>query len=254
MAMLMDGPPSSIEDLSGRDSDLLNVALSEGMDLTAKLQLAARDVEMTVESMLLLAQPSIGGRLQRCPTLRHIAVTPQLKLWHSYAALRLIYQDLYFSRLNDRYQAKAKIYGAEEARMLDELRATGLGVVFDPLPQALAPNIGAAQTGDAGGIIYVAVAFVNPRGEEGAMSAPVEADIADGTAAAITMSALADNAVGWNLYAGMSPDSLTKQNPQTLDPTASVTLAAGGVSSGPKSGNGQNANLLLPIPRRILRG
>ena len=48
MAMLLDGPPSTIDDLNARDSDLLNVAGAEGIDLTTKLQLAATDVGMPV--------------------------------------------------------------------------------------------------------------------------------------------------------------------------------------------------------------
>src|ERR1051325_19402 len=201
MAMLLDGPPSTIEDLTLRDSDLMNLALSEGIDLTAKLKLAAADIGITVESMLLSARSSRSfGQPQ--PGLKHIAVTQQLKLWHIYASLRLIYQDLYYTRLNDRYRAKMTLYREEETRMLDEVRTTGLGVVFDPLPQALAPNIRSVQTSDAGGVMYVAVAFVNLRGEEGLMSVPVEADTQDGSASSVTLSALADNALGWNLYAG----------------------------------------------------
>ena len=46
MAMLLDGPPSTIGDLSIRDSDLLEVSATEGIDLSAKLQLAAADFEV----------------------------------------------------------------------------------------------------------------------------------------------------------------------------------------------------------------
>jgi hypothetical protein len=254
MAMLLDGPPSTIDDLSARDSDLLSVAVSENIDLTVKLQLAAGDIATAVESILRSAQSCDRTILRRFPSLRHIAVTPQLKRWHIYTTLRLVYQDLYYSRLNDRYQARMKVYRAEESQALDDLRATGLGVVFDPLPQSLAPNIGTTSTADAGGVLYIATAFVNDRGEEGVLSVPVEADTADGTAAVVTIAALADNATGWNLYAGLSPDSLARQNVQTLDPLSSVTLAPARLAAGPKPGAGQQGNILLPVPHRILRG
>jgi hypothetical protein len=146
------------------------------------------------------------------------------------------------------------MYRSEEERMLDDLRVSGLGVVFDPLPQALAPNIATVQTADAGGTVYLAVAFVNQRGEEGLMSVPVEANTQDQTATAVSLAALADNAVGWNLYAGLSPDTLTRQNSQILDPVASTTVAPGRLIAGPQSRSGQEANLRYPIPRRILRG
>ena len=86
------------------------------------------------------------------------------------------------------------------------------------------------------------------------MSAPIEADTQDGTAATVAIATLADNASGWNLYAGLSPDALRRQNSETLDPLASVSLAPGRLTTGPKSELGQHANRLFPIPRRILRG
>lgn len=254
MAMLLDGPPSTIEDLSARDSDLANVSIAESINLTAKLLIAAKDVEMAIESMLMSGSCNQYRMGHSFPTLRNIAVTPQLKLWHTYAALRLVYQDLYYSRLNDRYQAKMKLYADEESRMNDEVRTIGLGVVFDPIPQALAPQIGAIATSDTGGTMYVGVSFVNQRGEQGLMSIPVEVDTTDGSAATISIIALADNAVGWNLYAGLSPNALTRQNSQTLDPMASMVLAPGILTAGLTPGTGQLANQLYTTPRRILRG
>ena len=253
MAMLLDGPPSTIEDLTCWDSDLLNLAASEGIDLTAKLELAAGAISRAVETMLISALPSYGA-IRHFPEVRHIAVTPPLKQWHTCATLRLIYQDLYYSRLNDRYKAKMTIFRDEESQALDDLRTTGLGVVYDPLPQALPPNVGSAPTSDVGGSMYVAITFVNQRGEEGLISIPVEVDTPDGTAATLTLAALADNAVGWNLYAGLLPDQLTRQNSQRLEPMASPQLAPGRLSTGAKPNSGQHANVLHPVPRRILRG
>ncbi len=254
MALLLDGPPSTIGDLSARDSDLLNVAVTENIDLTSKLQLAAADVGMAVESMLISALPTYGALRTGFPAVNNIAVTHPLKLWHTYLALRLVYQDLYYSRLNDRYQAKMRLYSEEAAKAVDDLRTIGLGVVFDPLPQAQAPGIATVETADANGSMYVAVAFVNQRGEEGLLSVPIEVDTPDGSAASINMTWLVDNAIGWNLYAGISPNALTRQNPETLDRGAAITMSPGQVSEGPKPGTGQCANLYHPIPRRILRG
>jgi hypothetical protein len=254
MAMLLDGPPSNIQDLNARDSDLLNVAGSEGIDLTAKLQLAADDIGMAVESMLTSTLASYGALGALFPALRNIAVTHPLKLWHTYMTLRLVYQDLYYSRLNDRYQAKMKLFGEEEMQAVDDLRTVGLGVVFDPLPQAQAPAIATVSTSDAGGTMYVTVSYVNQRGEEGLMSLPVEADTQDGSADSINIMWSPTNAIGWNLYAGLSPDAVTRQNTETLDPLAAITLAPGQISTGAKPGTGQRANLLHLVPRRILRG
>ena len=40
MALFMDGPISNIDDLAGQDSQLLDVANVEGIDVTRKLALA----------------------------------------------------------------------------------------------------------------------------------------------------------------------------------------------------------------------
>ncbi len=254
MAMLLDGPPSTIGDLTVRDSDLLEVSAAEGIDLSAKLQLAATDIGNAIDSMLMSVQPSCVTVRYRFPSLRHIAVTPPLALWHTFSTLRLVYQDLYFSRLNDRYQAKMKMYKEEESQAVDNLRTVGFGVVFDPLPQALAPNVVMVQSTDPGGTVYVAVSYVNQKGEQGLASIPVEADIPAGNVATVNLTTLADNASGWNLFAGMSPDALYQQNSQTLGPLASVAVAPDTLASGPKPGSGQHANQLYPVPRRILRG
>jgi hypothetical protein len=253
MALLLDGAPSTIGDLSARDSDLLDVSATEGIDLSAKLQLAATDVGNTIESMLMAVLPSFNVR-ERFPSLRHIAVTPQLKLWHTFSTLRLVYQDVYYSRLNDRYQAKMKMFREEAARALEDLRTVGLGVVFDPLPQAVAPGVAMVQSTSAGGTVYAAISYVNQKGEQGLASVPAEIDVPSGNSATLNLTALADNATGWNLFAGVSPGTLYQQNLQPLDPLAGVTVDPDNLLSGPQPGSGQHANMLHPLPRRILRG
>jgi hypothetical protein len=254
MAMLLDGPPSTIEDLTVRDSSLLNVSATEGIDLTTKLQVAASDLTRTIESLLASATPFCADIRLSFPSLHNIAVTPQLKTWHTFKTLRLVYEDLYYSRLNDRYQAKMKLYQEEETQALSDLRVNGLGIVFDPLPQALAPSVTTIASPATGGIMYVGVTFVNQKGEEGLMSTPIEVTTQDGTAGLVRISASTDSAIGWNLYVGLSPTTLTRQNSQVLDPLAAVTIEPNALISGPNPGIGQRPNLLYAIPRRILRG
>lgn len=254
MAMLLDGPPSTIGDLTVRDSDLLDVSATEGIDLTAKLHLAAKDLENSIDSMLLSMMPTCVDLSQRFPALRHIAVTPQLKLWHTFATLRSVYQDVYYSRLNDRYKAKMAMYRDQESQSLDELRTVGLGVVFHPLPQAADPNVVMVSSTDAGGTVYVAVSYVNQKDEEGLASIPVEVDIPAGNIASISVTTSAKDVSAWNLFAGVSPDALYKQNSQALGLSVSATVTPDTLVNGPRPGCGQHANRLYPVPRRILRG
>lgn len=254
MAMLLDGSPSTIHDLTARDSDLLATCAAEGIDLTTKLALTSKDTQSAVESMLESARPTYRTWVERFPTLNHVAVTPKLKRWHTFATLRAVYEDVYYSRLNDRYQAKMRLYKGEESQALDDLRSVGLGIVRDPLPAASAPNVAMLPGGSAGGTVYLAVAYVNSAGEQGVISLPIEADLPASQVASVTITSVAPNATGWNLFAGVSPDALYQQNTQTLGPLDTVSVAADLLAMGPMPGDGQHPNFLYPVPRRILRG
>ena len=63
MALYTDGPPSSIEDLSAQDSQLLDVASTEGIDLTKKLALAHEQAGIEIEELLRRRIPAAGMEL-----------------------------------------------------------------------------------------------------------------------------------------------------------------------------------------------
>jgi hypothetical protein len=212
------------------------------------------DITTAVKEILRAALPSYPALHASFPTLKNIAATRSLKLWHTYMTLRMFYQDLYYSRLNDRYQAKMNLYQDEEIRALTEARTIGFGVVFDPIPQAVAPGFATVTSSDPGGTMYLAVSYVNSRNEEGLASEPVEADTQDGNAVDISLTTISDNGAGWNLYAGLAPDCLAIQNSSPIDPLAAVNLAPGRITPGARPGPGQLGNLLYPMPRRLLRG
>ena len=104
MALFTDGEVSSIEDLRGYDTQLLDVANVEGIDVTRKLQLAQE--EIATEVTTLLGRLRLPGWLNAPPDPGRVVVTPPLRLWHSYLALEMVYRDAYHSQLNDRYAAK----------------------------------------------------------------------------------------------------------------------------------------------------
>src|SRR5271165_6962341 len=107
MALFTDGAPSSIEDLSAQDSQLLNVANVEGIDVTQKLALAQN--ELGLDLYTLITQFGAVDQLfwvTPAPNLATIVVTPPLKLWHTYRTLEMVYEDAYNSQLNDRYSGK----------------------------------------------------------------------------------------------------------------------------------------------------
>ena len=73
MALLVDGNPSQVTDLSNYESSIVEVAATEGIDLTAKLTVAALEVGLELQRFLVNAP---GGQQF---TLGHVAVTDGLK-------------------------------------------------------------------------------------------------------------------------------------------------------------------------------
>src|ERR1700757_2858539 len=98
MALLIDGSPTTIEDLVSHDSQLLNMASSEGIDLTQKLALAQSTAVLEVEGLLRNRGHHVA--------IENEVVTPWLRVWHTYTTLELVYSDAYNSQLNDRYAGK----------------------------------------------------------------------------------------------------------------------------------------------------
>src|SRR5512133_261080 len=125
MPLFTDGPASGIEDLAAHDSQLLNVASAEGIDVTAKLRLAQEAIGIELEGLL---------RDSGAPGLRHVVVTPALRLWHSYQALEAVYRDAYNNQLNDRYAGKRDQFRELGIWARERLRMFGVGVAQRPVP------------------------------------------------------------------------------------------------------------------------
>ena len=106
MALFIDGPPATLDDLTGQDSHALEMASAEGIDLGGRLQQAYE--EMTVE---LSAWLSRGGPADRTspgagPWLGQVIATTPLRMWHTLRTLEMAYVEAYCNQLNERYRAK----------------------------------------------------------------------------------------------------------------------------------------------------
>src|SRR5262245_41276572 len=95
MALFIDGPASTIEDLRAYDTQLGDVASNENIDVTQKLWLAQQQISIELERLLDRRYP-----------LEKVVQSPPLVLWHTYRSLELLYRDAYFTHLNDRFKAK----------------------------------------------------------------------------------------------------------------------------------------------------
>jgi hypothetical protein len=142
MALFTDGAIASIEDLRGHDTQLLNVATVEGIDVTRKLALARE--ELGVEVAGLLEQAMLSGQLGAPPAIEQVVVTPPLKLWHIFRTLEMCYRDAYNSQLNDRYAGKRDEYREMAKWAHHQVVQSGLG-------DRRRPGGAGGYTGRAGG-------------------------------------------------------------------------------------------------------
>jgi hypothetical protein len=254
MALFTDGPPCSIEDLSAQDSQLLNVANVEGIDVTQKLELAHE--ELALELYALLTRMSYVDQLfwlSAKPDLDTVAVTTALKLWHAFRSLEMVYGDAYNSQLNDRYAGKRDEYHRRAGWAYDKLIQNGLGIVQLPVAKAATPVVATAAGAVPDGTYYITMAWVNNAGEEGASADPAVMTTTSSTLL-VTPGNPPGNAMGWRVFVGPAPDSMTLQDAAPL-PTGQTWIQPNSlITTGRRPGNGQRPSYIQPIPRVIQRG
>lgn len=256
MPLFCDGPPSSIEDLTNQDSGLLDVCRVEQINASVKLNLAHEELGLELSS-LFEQQRSNSFRGQGEPKLHltNVAVTAALRLWHTWLTLALIYRDAYFNQLNDRYKSKWDEY-IKLARSAEwKLRELGIGLVQDPLPRPDGPTITGVPATEHGGTFYFAVTLVNAAGEESTNSEPESYTAPDGSVAGLQIVSAPKNALGWNVYAGTTPDGMYLQNESPLAVNQDWTYnPSTALTAGDTPGNGQTVNFLRELPRLLQRG
>ena len=254
MALFTDGTVSSMDDLTAQDSQLLQVASTEGIDVSRKLALAQEDV--ACELTVLLGKLSYTDRAYWAapvPGLENVVVTGPLRLWHTYRTLEMVYRDAYNNQLNDRYAGKRDQFHELGEIAYEKLIQIGVGIAARPVPQATKPTVTPVPGALADGTYYVSSAWANESGEEGASSAPAVATIT-GSTLRVDAGVPPPNATGWNVYVGDAPESMVVQNSSPIAP-GQLWQAAGALATGGNApGCGQEPTYLRPVPRLILRG
>jgi hypothetical protein len=254
MSVFTDGVIATIEDLRGYESSILNVAHTEGIDLTAKLALSQEEVAVELEALLPRRRAGVWNGVNGRPKLDNVVVTRPLKQWLIFHTLAIVYRDAYNSQLNDRYLGKRKEYSELAkwaARMLSE---TGVGVVSAPIPKANEPVVSMTPGNGVAGRYYVRVAWRNTLGEEGAPSEVCAADTSDGTLLTVAAADPPPVASGWSVYAGTSADDITLQSVEAIGLGQQWTAPEAGLIRGRKPGDGQDAEMYLTVDRTLQRG
>jgi len=259
MALFTDGPVSSILDLAAWDSQLLNVASTEGIDVTRKMALAQD--QLALELTVLLGQLTYVAQvfwLAPQPDVGCVVVTPAIKLWHTFRSLELVYADAYNNQLNDRYAGIRDQFHEMAESAYERVIQIGLGIVGCPVAQPATPSLAAALC-PVGSLplpdatYYVTMSWTNAQGQEGASAVPDAIATSAGTFL-VEPGSPPPYATGWNVYAGTSPGTMSLQNMAPLAP-GQTWLQPGTLSTtGRAPGSGQTASYIQPVPRMIERG
>ena len=243
MALFTDGIIAAVDDLAGHDSAVLTVASTEGIDITKKLNLAMD--ELAVE---------LGSVLPTSEELSRVAVTPAVHMWHAFRTLELVYRDAYSNQLNDRYAGKRDQFAALGRWAFGKLIDGGIGMVNNPVPRAMAPELTFLAGQQAPATYYVCTSWVNAQDEEGAAGDWGALSVPDGNVLSVRATNPVPYAAGWNVFIGLSPDSITQQNEARLLPGQPWLQQTAVSTTGRAPGNGQTTDYVRLVARILQRG
>ena len=248
MALFLDGPPTNIDDLTGFDSQLLDVASMEQIDVTRKLAIAHEELTVDLQAWLARSASRPAGA-----ALETVVVTPALKLWHAYRSLEMVYSDAYSSQLNDRYAGRRDQFKGMARWAREKLIETGLGMATAPVPQASMAEITPTTGTLPDGTYYLTVTYLNSGGDEG-RCAPAAAVASTSGGIALRMTYPPAGIAKWNVFAGTAPDDMTLQTPQGLALDQQWLITHPLDTSGRQPAEGQAANTVQVVARILLRG
>lgn len=255
MALFTDGPLIRIEDLQKCENNILNVAGTESIDLGGKIALAQSEIGNQLILFLLRRLPlrDFQWPIPRRRGVGDVVVTDPLRQWQVHKTLGMVYRDAYNNQLNDRYQGKWTEYEQLAKASSQTYFQIGVGVAADPIAKASVPILSAIAGIGSGGTFCAAIAWVNAAGQEGGASDVVQFTTSDGQQLVVAAVKAPKNAVGWNVYAGVSPASISLQSTVPLGTNANWTMTLG-LQQGVQPGDGQAPTWFVVDDRVIQRG
>lgn len=265
MTLFTDGSPASIEDLRRYDSSAESLAHEAGINLDAKLSVAAEEVGQDIFSFLLcqstpggsgagLFQNSVPGQAGRQRIgLSDVTITPALRRWHALKTLAGLYRDAYCSDVTDRFRLKWEEYEKLAKNAADYSFTTGIGLSRSPVPKAPVPVVLETPATVDRNDYAVRVTWVNSEGAEGAPSDVWHASLGVGDRIAV-MGTAPLAATGWNVYLATENGTPLLQNPVPLAVNASWTCPGEPLRQGKPLLEGQPPDYIVVERRTLLRG
>jgi hypothetical protein len=259
MALFTDAGVVTLNDLLQYEGTLVQVASDHDINVDTKIQLAMSGIGDRLMLWLLnigASDPQFVAR--RMLGLSTVVVTDPLRRWIVFESLSRIYGEAYNLQLNTRFQGKLTEYQQEARSAADYAFQSGIGIVFNALPEPAMPLV-SVQTGtSSAAALYVQTTWVDVKGCESAPSAVNGLILVADSSITVAMAEGSANApaaaIGWNVYVGVDQSSATRQTltPQQIGST--WQLPASGIISGNLAGNGQMPNFFIRTSKQILRG
>jgi hypothetical protein len=254
--LLTDGSPNDDASLQVYESAILTVSNTEMIPLKPKLWLALEEVSEDVVDVLLdhssPADPMATTR--RTVGVSDVVVTPQMKRWHAVHTLEAFYRDAFNNQLNSRYQAKFAEYHQLSLDAREKTYQFGIGLVLTPIPRAPMPVFSYIAGLIPETIYYVQVGWVSANGQEGEPSMQTTYDSPAGSLPVVTPVNPPAVATAFNVYMGLSADTVTLQTAAPVPVGEDFTLPSTGLVTGPCPGTGQTPDVYVTGGRILRRG
>ena len=252
MALFQDGLVSSLGDLRAYESSLLDTASVEGVSLSNKLELAQQ--ELASEILRFLIQQLEPTETVTPSKLTQVVATDPLRRWHALRTLSVFFRDVHHNQLNDRYRAKWDAYEAEARAAARLLWEVGVGLVRNPLSRPGQPEITLLPSDEEFPQLLLRTTWVAGAAEESAASEPVLFAGSIAEKPQLTVRNPPPRATGWQVYAGTTEDSVTRQTTNPLSLTEPWVMPGNVPTKGPAAPFGQTPDQYIRLQRLLFRG
>lgn len=259
MALFTDREVITLDDLLQFESSLVQVSTTHGIDVETKITLAMNAIGDKLMLWLLSSGASDPQFLQRRALgLSTVVVTPALYRWMCFDSLSRFFAEAYNVQLNTRFEGKWTEYQREAQDAAGVVFMSGLGVVYQPLPEPALPVLQVSEGDVLAESIFVQTTWVDAKGNESAPG-PIGGQLL-GNFSGLSVRPAAQTlilpraATGWNVYASRSNGNLLLQNAMPLTLAANWELPNTGLVGGAAPSGGQQPDFYIALTRRILRG
>ena len=254
--LLTDGSPNEDRSLQVYESTILQVSNTEMIPLRDKLRLALEEITEDVLDVLLdhgsPADPHATTR--RMIGVSDVVVTPQMRRWHALHTLEVFYRDAFNNQLNSRYQAKFEEYRELSKEARDKTYDFGIGIALTPIPRACPPTFSFVAGLIPDTIYYAQVSWLSAIGQEGDPSEETTYDSPAGSLPVVTPVNPPAVATAFNVYMGLSAETVTLQSATPVPVGGSFTLASTGLVTGRRPGMGQSPDVYVTGGSILMRG